>query len=597
MNPQFVPSWTQNFDWALFAGATAWTLAAMAAFKIGLPRYGLPRKPAWLLGGAFCAVAALGLAGFLVQYYGWAPREFFFGAEIGLLGAALCLLGAMLRRTAERRRLAVAGGYVLAWIAALAGEARAGGIPGQERHVLHLASNEMLLAACILQSVCALVACVWIHGRFLASLPVAPEDRATLRRKAWLFALLVVLVAAAGFAATEWRCRAFLSDQAERLVWRVRTAALGLDMGALLRLSGKPSDRRMPAFAITNKQLQKILAANADGLSARLWTVRTGRVVILAAQPPGEAGADDARRFREADSYLSLSVLPPAGSVVVTANERINDPTDQSHQTPFAWLGLDFAPSLWIRGIAELRLQMIAGTFLGVLVLAAGYGWITRVEIERDSEREKLALVESERVRFARDLHDGLGQTLTGLAWRAKALSNGLGGPPASEASELAGMLSAAVGEARAIALAHAPPALQAGGLTGGFGWLAENTRKLFGVSCVVKTPEPMPRFSDAAAHALLQIAREAIHNGVRHGHARNIVLRLAPAADKWKLEILDDGRGMPDPRPSAASLGLRMISGRVRELGGSAEFLPNSPSGVCVRCLFPAANVLKGAG
>ncbi len=392
-----------------------------------------------------------------------------------------------------------------------------------------------------------------------------------------------MLVLVIGLLVSLWRERQYIAAQADRLGWRVNTAALGLNLDALLRLSGKPGDQKMPAYSAVTKQLKKILQANADAQNAYVWTFQESAPILLAYEgvKAPEHLLRDSYPKSDAGPYVTWS----SKQRVATAHQHIVNPTDKQ---PYAWLALDFDLTSWLDAITEARLQIIAATFLAVLVVTACYSWVLGIEIERASEREKLSLVISERERFARDLHDGLGQTLTGLAYRARALARTMEGRHAEDAGEFARMLTDAVGEARAIAFAQIPPALKSGGLRGGLQWLAANTRRLFEIQCTLDLPERMPDFPEETSHALLQIARESVHNAIRHGNASVVSLGLRPDGRSWQFEIRDNGNGELPKNEATGGLGLRMITTRVRELRGVAEFLPNTPSGVIVRCRFP---------
>lgn len=580
-----IARWGAFLDWILFTGAVAFTLAALVAFRLGSPRLEQPRNINWLLLAGASILSAIGLTLPLIGHLEMRATGAIVATAIilGLLSTTLVIL---LARRLDSPPAAIAASATLSlgvWAAAGLCVVYGPMFPlgGTARFVGSLSPKWVALAA-FLASAAGIVLCCWTNLRHLSSLPGYRENRLSFLKKVFIYGIAVVLVLAIGLLVSLWRERQYIAAQADKLGWRVNTAALSLNLDSLLRLSGKPSDQKMPAYSAVTRQLKKILLANADAQNAYIWTFQDSTPILLAhegTESPEHLRLDN---YTKPDSgpYVTWSSERP----LATAHQYIVNPTDKQ---PYAWLAMDFDLSSWLDAIAEARLQIIAATFLAILVVTACYGWVLGIEIERASEREKLALVVSERERFARDLHDGLGQTLTGLAYRARALARSMEGRHAEDAGEFARMLTDAVGEARAIAFAQIPPALKNGGLRGGLQWLVANTRRLFEIQCTLDLPADMPAFSEGTNHAILQIARESVHNAIRHGGASVVGLDLHPDGNGWLFEIRDNGNGKLPKTDVNGGLGLRMITTRVRELHGTAEFLPNAPTGVIVRCRF----------
>lgn len=580
-----IARWGAFLDWILFAGVVAFALAALVAFRLGAPRLQQSRNASWLLLAGACTLAAAGMALPLIGHLETRAAGPLFACAI-VLGLACTALLIILARCMDFRLPGLAATVAVSlgvWCVIGICVAHGARFPfGFVKAGLPLHPAWPALAAGGASAIGVLL-CGWVNLRHLRSLPGYAENRMAFLRKLSVYGAVIVLVLALGLLVSLWRERQYITTQADRLGWRVNTAALSLNLDSLLRLSGKPSDQKMPAYAAVTRQLKKILQANADAQNAYIWTFQDATPILLAhegTESPERLLLDNQARS-EPGPYVTWSAKQP----LATAHQYIINPTDKQ---PYAWLAMDFDLASWLDAIVEARLQIIAATFLAVLVVTACYSWVLGIEIERASEREKLALVISERERFARDLHDGLGQTLTGLAYRARALARGMEGRHAEDAGEFARMLTDAVGEARAIAFAQIPPALKSGGLRGGLQWLAANTQRLFEIQCTLDLPGEMPSFPEETNHALLQIARESVHNAIRHGNASVVSLDLHPEGKSWLFEIRDNGNGELPKSGIAGGLGLRMITTRVRELHGAAEFLQNTPSGVIVRCRFP---------
>jgi signal transduction histidine kinase len=86
----------------------------------------------------------------------------------------------------------------------------------------------------------------------------------------------------------------------------------------------------------------------------------------------------------------------------------------------------------------------------------------------------------------------------------------------------------------------------------------------------------------------LYYIAQEAVNNAIKHGHARQIVIRLAAVEHQGTLAIQDDGCGIGNLVPGNKGVGLHLMNYRARMVGGSLEVQRVVSGGTIVTCLFP---------
>jgi PAS domain S-box-containing protein len=213
-------------------------------------------------------------------------------------------------------------------------------------------------------------------------------------------------------------------------------------------------------------------------------------------------------------------------------------------------------------------------------------------------ERAALEATEQEARRIGRDLHDGLGQHLTGMAFLAKGLERSLkerGLPEAAEAREIVTLVKEAVGHSRALAHGLAPVGVHGTELTPALENLAERTRKVFNIDCEFEG-EPVDRVpDDATATAFYRIAQEATNNALKHGQASRITIRLDNDDEGgMRLQIEDDGKGLPHTRPTEG-LGLRLMKLRAETVG--ARFgIENvdDEGGTRVECILPQGAVAR---
>ncbi|MBN2506864.1 MAG: PAS domain-containing protein [Verrucomicrobia bacterium] len=205
-------------------------------------------------------------------------------------------------------------------------------------------------------------------------------------------------------------------------------------------------------------------------------------------------------------------------------------------------------------------------------------------------EKEMAEISHREQMRIGQDLHDGLGQHLTGITFLAKALQRKLAAqslPEAEEAEEISRLVMQALSQTRSLARGLFPVELESNGLVAAFHELAQRIRQTCSVACVFEHDEAVTLEHRATSLHLFRLAQEAISNAVRHGKAKTIAIRLERQGAQTVLTVADDGGGMPveDRRPQG--LGLRIMAYRAQKIGGTLQILPRPSGGTVVRCAF----------
>jgi len=221
-------------------------------------------------------------------------------------------------------------------------------------------------------------------------------------------------------------------------------------------------------------------------------------------------------------------------------------------------------------------------------------------EIQERTRLQKELLETSERVqrRIGNDLHDGLGQHLTGTALAGQVLGQKLAGralPEAAEADRLVELIQEAIELTRTLARSLHPIEMQTGRLVDNFQDLAAGASDRFKVSCQFECHQPAPLVDVNVATHLYRIAQEAITNAVRHGKARHINVRLDSTADEIILTIIDDGIGLPENARNGNGLGLRIMAYRASMIGATFNIeRQSSLGGTRVTCTL-AVNGVPG--
>jgi signal transduction histidine kinase len=213
------------------------------------------------------------------------------------------------------------------------------------------------------------------------------------------------------------------------------------------------------------------------------------------------------------------------------------------------------------------------------------------VSLTGDLQRSRERLVsarEEERRRLRRDLHDGLGPTLAGLALKAGSIADQIpANPHAAQqtATDLYGEIRSTIGEVRRLVYGLRPPSLDELGLVGAVREAARQHSRPGPLDISVITDGDLSALPAAVEVAAYRIMLESLTNVGKHAGARTCMARMSRGA-YLALEISDDGVGMAHGRPSG--VGLLAIRERAAELGGSVAIESCAPTGTRVAVRIP---------
>jgi signal transduction histidine kinase len=222
------------------------------------------------------------------------------------------------------------------------------------------------------------------------------------------------------------------------------------------------------------------------------------------------------------------------------------------------------------------------------LVAAAAHEVALTTDLRRSRERLVLAR-EEERRRLRRELHDGVGPGLAGLALGVGAARRAAGRSDPRALTMLSGLESDVedlLGDVRRISHDLRPAALDELGLVGALRQRADALTDASGGKPVVRFEvDGVPALPAAVEVAAYRIATEAVNNAIRHADAAHCTVRLT-VDGSLRLEVSDDGRGLPASIPPG--LGLRSMAERAAELGGACDVDSEPGSGTVVRAELP---------
>jgi PAS domain S-box-containing protein len=214
----------------------------------------------------------------------------------------------------------------------------------------------------------------------------------------------------------------------------------------------------------------------------------------------------------------------------------------------------------------------------------------------RNLEREIQEISEREQRRLGQDLHDGLGQSMTGIAFLAKVLQQKLQAREIEEAEaagNIASLINEALAQTRRLSRGLCPVVLDSNDIEAALEQLAENLRTLFSVSCELRYDPDVKIADNTVAVHLYRIAQEAATNAIKHGHARNVLLSLTGNGPRVILKIKDDGTGFP-PTPEGKGMGLRVMHHRARMIGATISVRQPKEGGITVTCSISRIHAMK---
>ena len=205
-----------------------------------------------------------------------------------------------------------------------------------------------------------------------------------------------------------------------------------------------------------------------------------------------------------------------------------------------------------------------------------------------------LEISEREQRRIGQDIHDGLNQQLSGIAYLTHLLTKKLRSqmlPEAEEAARIDELVAEASAQARVVARGLLPVKPEPNGLTVALHRLARRIRETSALDCwFVCEPGLQIRDNGLATH-LYRIAQEAAHNAVKHCQGSEIVIHLGRRDGELELIVEDNGRGLPPGPPPRQSMGLETMRYRAHAIGARLNLQARRKHGLRVICSLPLPN------
>jgi signal transduction histidine kinase len=213
----------------------------------------------------------------------------------------------------------------------------------------------------------------------------------------------------------------------------------------------------------------------------------------------------------------------------------------------------------------------------------------SEIERRKGLEGEILSVSDREQQRLGQELHDGLCQHLTAVAFMTRSIALRLRDHRVVDADDIekvAGLVNKAAVDTRNLSRALHRMDVDAASLIVALQDLVD--REIWRTPCRLEVKPSFRIDDDGVATHLYRIAREAVINANKHAEAREIVVRLERVRKEMVLRVLDDGVGLPKELKPQQGLGFHIMNYRAHLMGGRLEIDSPRKGGTRVSCYFP---------
>lgn len=268
---------------------------------------------------------------------------------------------------------------------------------------------------------------------------------------------------------------------------------------------------------------------------------------------------------------------------------------------------VDVTESGFVQTLKGLNFVITTAILLFLVLRHAYSGW-RRAELERiaviDQAREKFrklsshvqSLREKDRTWIAREIHDELGQLLTGIQMQLRLIENRLEereeralNPVIDKLVETSNLVDATIASVQRISAGLRPSALDHLGLAAALTEEAEQFSSRTGIPCSISITDVPPMLPPEVSTTVFRIFQEALTNVARHAEARKVDAAISVSDQRLMLVVHDDGKGIdPSVVENPRSLGLIGMLERAENVGGQVVFARHPEKGTVVTLTLP---------
>lgn len=213
---------------------------------------------------------------------------------------------------------------------------------------------------------------------------------------------------------------------------------------------------------------------------------------------------------------------------------------------------------------------------------------LNQAEVVRQLSGRLLQMQDEERRRIARELHDSVGQIIAAMSMNLAEVekeSRNLSTRSAQALAENSAMVKELSRQIRTISYLLHPPLLDEVGLASALRWYVDGFTERSRIQVGLELPDDFGRLSPEMETAIFRIVQECLTNVHRHSGSRTAAVRIASIANQVRVEVQDNGKGIPAEKRTAITsegrtgVGIGGMRERVRQFGGQLEV--NSADGV----------------
>jgi PAS domain S-box-containing protein len=205
-------------------------------------------------------------------------------------------------------------------------------------------------------------------------------------------------------------------------------------------------------------------------------------------------------------------------------------------------------------------------------------------------ERQVLEISMNEQQRIGRDLHDDLGQILTGTGFLCESLTKKLSNkslPETEEARAVSALINEAKDHTRLLSRGLSPVDVDSGGIANALERLAHGVESMYSVSCSLRCDADLDindRIVETQFHYIVQ---ESVNNAIKHGKAAHIDISLMKKKGQVHLVVKDDGIGIQLENDFLKGMGISIMRYRANAIGASITISKNREKGTIVSCVW----------
>ena len=214
------------------------------------------------------------------------------------------------------------------------------------------------------------------------------------------------------------------------------------------------------------------------------------------------------------------------------------------------------------------------------------------IEDRKHLEKEILGVSEKEQRRIGQELHDSIGQQLTGISFMSKVLEKKLTNKSLAEsddAEQIVSLIGQTIEQTRGLSRGLYPVNVGDNGFELALKELVTSTRALFRIQCTLEYDNAVSITDNALAVHLYRIVQEAISNGIKHGKTKNVLIKLVSNQEHSTLTVENDGLDFPDEKIKKKGIGMHIMNYRAEAIGGSLDIERSPKGGTIVTCVFPS--------